>query len=197
MTREELTVLLSSWENLWVVKNNRVDLTPDLPMLMEIALEGRDHESWRAAWVADKLTSRKPDLISPYLGKLVESLPTLAHTGKKRQFLRMISCCPVDPEVAGSLFDHSQQLLFDPREPVAVKAYAMQILFNISEDQQELKPEVAETIGQVMEMYPEPGIQAKCKKLIHRLTRDSSRRGRKSGQNMQSPPISQSGNNGL
>jgi len=29
-----LTVLLSSWENLWVVKNNRVDLTPDLPMLM-------------------------------------------------------------------------------------------------------------------------------------------------------------------
>ncbi len=181
MTKDELTVLLSSWENLWVVKNNRVDLTPDLPMLMEIALEGRDHLSWRAAWVADKLTSRKPDLISPYLGMLVESFPTLAHTGKKRQFLRMISSCPVDPEVAGFLFDHSQQMLFDPREPVAVKAYAMQILFNISEDQQELKPEVVETLRQVMEMYPESGIQARCKNLIRKLIREPSRRGRNSG----------------
>ena len=93
----------------------------------------------------------------------------------------MISSCPVDPEVAGFLFDHSQQMLFDPREPVAVKAYAMQILFNISEDQQELKPEVVETLRQVMEMYPESGIQARCKNLIRKLIREPSRRGRNSG----------------
>lgn len=174
MTKEELLVLLSSWENLWVAKVSQTDLTPYFPLLMEIAMEGDDAVSWRAAWIADKLSFKKPELLLPWSRKLVTLLPGLTHTGKKRQFLRMVTQVPVDQEVAGVLFDYCQERLVDPREPVAVKAYAMQILYHISEDQKELKPEVAETIRQVMEIYPESGIQARCRNLIRKLSREIS-----------------------
>lgn len=171
MTKEELQKLVSSWENLWVVKVNGVDLTPSFPLLMEMALEGNDASGWRASWVADKIAWKNRALLAPYCHRIIDALPVLNHTGKKRQFLRMVTCCKVDPDVAGWLFDYCQGLLFDSGETVAIKAYAMQILYNLSEEQPGLKPEVSETIRQIMEISHEPGIQARCRNLLKRLAR--------------------------
>ena len=55
MTKEELVSLLGSWENLFLLNKISPDPEEYLPLLMEIALEGKDTSSWRAVWVADKI----------------------------------------------------------------------------------------------------------------------------------------------
>ena len=77
MTKEELQKLVSSWENLWVVKVNGVDLTPSFPLLMEMALERNDASGWRASWVADKIAWKNRALLAPYCRRIIDALPAL------------------------------------------------------------------------------------------------------------------------
>ncbi len=176
MTKEELLILLGSWENLRVVRKSQSDLTPFLPRLMEIAMEGNGTVNWRAAWLADRFTFENPELLHPYARKLISNLPTITHSGKKRQFLRLIACIPVDPESAGFLFDYCQKLLFIPDEKTAVKVYAMQILYNISRQEPELKGEVIQTLEQVIDQFSGAGIVASARNTVNRLMKEIHKR---------------------
>jgi len=66
MTKEGLVSLLGSWENLFLLNKISPDPEEYLPLLMEIALEGKDTSSWRAVWVADKIMEQHPEALLPW-----------------------------------------------------------------------------------------------------------------------------------
>ena len=55
------------------------------------------------------------------------------------------------------------------KEPIANRVHAMQILYNISDEEPELKPELLEIIQHEIEYHPTPGIRSRGTKLAKKL----------------------------
>lgn len=176
MTREELLELLDSWENLNFMILEMGNHPELLPLLMEIALDDDGQKSWRAAWMADKIHDRFPDLIHPYLPHIIGKLRTEPSNGKKRQFLKLVSLNTIPRNEYGFLIDYCLDRLTSPSEQPAVRVHAMQILYNISNEQHDLKPEILAVIEHEMEYHPTPGILSRGKKLARKLHHEISNR---------------------
>lgn len=172
MTKEELKVFLENWENMELLFRDPEQCRAHFGLIMETALEGNDRVNWRASWAADKINDFNPGIASGWIGKMVETLPLLRHHGKKRQFLKMISLYPISHEQMSFLFEYCLERLSSTEEDVSVRVYSMQILYNISQIEPDLKNELLQIIEQEMEYRPSPGILTRGRKLASRLKKE-------------------------
>jgi len=169
MTEKDFHKLLESWDYFEIMLqelNARPALLPDF---MKFALYTEHPKSWRALWIADKIFDKHPDRIEPYIPEMIERLQTENHHGKKRHLLKLISQTGVAPEQSGFLVDYCLNVFTSSGEPVANRVHAMQVLYNISETEPELKPELLEIIQQEIEFHPTPGIRSRGSKLVKKL----------------------------
>ena len=168
MEKEEILQLMDSWENLGFL-SREIDRHPEcFDTLMEIALTSNEKGSWRAAWMADKIHDRYPELIRPYLDEMTDSLHNLRDRGKIRHFLKLISMNQIREDHFGFLVDYCLRTL-ESSEPPANRVHAMQVLYNISEVEKELKPELIQIIEQEIEYRPTPGILTRGKRILKML----------------------------
>ena len=114
--------------------------------LVSIYLRNEEPVSRRAVWVVDTVAEKLPDLLEPYLESIVEALPNFEHDGLKRGSLRMLSRSPLPQNHLGELMNMCFDWLVSAKESVAVKIYAMEILYRMSQDEPELKKELADSI---------------------------------------------------
>lgn len=169
MTDKDLLQLLESWDNLELILNELRSNTEHIPALMKLAIYNRHPNSWRAIYVADKLHENNPEIIQPYLNEIVEQLKTEKHHGKKRHFLKLISQNNIEKRFFGFLMDYCLNTFTSGKEPVANRVHALQILYNISENEPDLKPELFAIIQQEIELHPTPGIRSRGNKLLKKL----------------------------
>lgn len=170
MTQRELVELLDSWENINLLIREACSSPKKLGMLIEIALNNPNQKSWRAAYLVDKIHDDFPELVQPYLPEMVRKLKTEKNLSKKRHFLKLISMNEIQEKNIGFLFDFCMETLTS-EEPIAVRVHAMQILYNISEKQPELKPELLAVIQHEMEYHSTAGIISRGKKITRKLER--------------------------
>jgi hypothetical protein len=145
-----------SLTDLLMVENSRrnTDLIADLVFnkpelfdeLVSIYLRNEEPVSRRAVWVVDTVTEKHPELLDPYLESFVNALPSFEHDGLKRVSLRMLSRSPLPQNYLGDLMNICFDWLVSSKESVAVKVYAMEILYRISEVEPDLKKELADSI---------------------------------------------------
>ena len=173
MTKNELTKLLETWETLALIKSHIIGQPDFLPLLMEVALTGTDRQSWRAAWVADKINEQQPGTMAPWIPDLTQELRHLNHPGKKRQFLKLISLYPIAPDDRGFLLEYCLDRLDDPSDPPAVKAHSLEILYRISQDEPVFKKELLQVLEFVLERQDSAGIVARAKRLAGRLRKEA------------------------
>ena len=169
MTKNELVELINSWENLpYLVKE--ITKTPQYyRMLIEIALYSSNQKSWRAAYLVDKINDSNPELLDPFLHEMIVQLKTEKSESKRRHFLKLISMKVVPQSQEGSMFDFCVKTFTTAKQPVAVRVHAMQVLFNISENEPELKPEILAIIEHELENHSSAGILSRGKKLVRKL----------------------------
>ncbi len=172
MEKQDLLDFLDHWENMELLFHDREQAIIHFPVLMEIALSGNGKLNWRASWAADKINTLIPGIAAPWIDKLVDLLPSLCHPGKKRQFLKLISLYPVPADSAGFLFDFCLERLASPAEEISIKAYSMQILYNISEMEPGLKPELLQILEEENEHHTSAGVLSKAKTLMSRLRKE-------------------------
>jgi hypothetical protein len=172
MTKAELIGFLENWENMSLLFDNREQALIHFPMLIEMAMEENERVNWRASWAADKINESIPGIAADWIPKLTEALPGLNHNGKKRQYLKLISLYPISERFESFLFGYCLDKLTSETEDVSVRVYAMQILYNISEKEPELKEELLQIIEQEMEYRPTPGILTRGKKLASLLRKE-------------------------
>ncbi len=169
MDTKEMLSLLDSWENLEMVVHE-LGVRPELfAVLMDVAINSREEKSWRAAWIADKIHDKKPELLKPYINKIIEQLAIEKQTGKKRHFLKLVSINNVPEKHFGFLVDYCLKVLTAEEEPPAVRVHAMQLLYNISEVEPGLKNELLAVLEYQMEYHPSPGIISRGSKLAKKL----------------------------
>ena len=173
-----MTVRNDSLEDLLMVETSRrnTDLVADLilqkhdlfGLLIKIFLKNEDPVSRRAAWVADKVTEKMPELLPSCTGLIIENLAGFSHDGMKRQSLRMLTRADLTPDQMGSLINLCFDWLTNLNESVAVKVYSMDILYRISQSEPDLKQELAESIEwRIGE--EKPGYQSKGRKILKKL----------------------------
>ncbi len=110
--------------------------------LWEICISDKKH-SWRATWLMDKVYDIAPDLIRLYLPQMIELVPSLSNESKLRQYLKLISLEPLPSNISGDFINYCFDALISGTSAIAIKVYAMQILYNFSLQEPDLQNELA------------------------------------------------------
>lgn len=134
-------------------------------------LHAEDPVNRRAAWAIDYITESKPKLLIPKLPQLIEALPSFKHNGLVRHALRMISRVQIPESHVGELVDFCFKILLMKEMDIAPKAFGMDILYRISNQEPDLKSELADTIAYRMDEGT-PGYKAHANKLLQVLYRE-------------------------
>ena len=142
-------------------------------IVWEILMEDRYPVSMRAAWSISILASRNPSRVQSRLPGIVAFLPSAASKGVKRSLLKILTMVPLPAEQTGFLFDFCFGIMESSSAEIAHKAYAMAILYNISEQEPALKPELISLFETCLQ-EESSGIQARGRILLGRLHKDLS-----------------------
>lgn len=111
--------------------------------LVELVLQGEPLLAQRAAWALSHSLDRHPDLIYPHLGSLVQNMcRTDQHPAVRRNTLRALQEVEIPETLWGKVADLCFQYLADPKEPAAIRVFAMTVLWNICRQVPELQTEL-------------------------------------------------------
>lgn len=131
----------------------------------------------RLARVINLVANLHPELIRPHLKELVIKLPTFKTGGLKRCMVKTISerSFDFDENTLGILVNTCFEWVNDPSEEIAIKAYAMEVLYRVSQFHPDIKPELIATIEYLL---PEAssGIKVRGKMYLKKLYKEVGRR---------------------
>jgi hypothetical protein len=139
----------------------------------EIMLEEEDPVSMRAAWSLTVFARRHPYFIGPMAGRILKALQTKSSASVRRCLLSLLTHAELKQEHAGYLFNFCYGIVESPASEIAHKAYAMTILYNISEMETGLKPELVTLFKSKLD-DDSSGIKARSRILLKKLYRDLS-----------------------
>lgn len=140
--------------------------------VMELALRDKYPLSMRAARVIALTTEKNIELIVPHLQDMIDGLDTLRVEGVKRSFLKILAEMPVElnEDMIGLLTDRAFNWLVDPKEAIAIRYYAIDILLKVVKQYPEIKIEFAEALNSILS-NDSVALKTKCRKVINYLNK--------------------------
>jgi hypothetical protein len=114
--------------------------------LISIMLGSDQLISPRAAWVASHCSDMHPWLVQKHLKSMIQNIQNPVHNAVKRNTLRMIRHMEIPENMMGLTADVCFKFLDSAKEPIAVKVFAMDVLFGIIKKFPEMKEELKITI---------------------------------------------------
>lgn len=139
--------------------------------LIEIII-GKDMEmANRAAWVIPSIADKNIDkLIQPHLKTMIEQLNKPVHDAIKRNVVRMLQFTSIPKKLQGITLEYCFQLLNNPKEAVAIRVFAMTVLYNLTLKE----PDLAHELYDCIEMHMEgalPGYKSRGGKILKALSK--------------------------
>lgn len=125
----------------------------------------------RASWTLTKVCDRIPEIIYPYLARIVDSLDKIENESALRSFLRILSLSDLqtlDSHQHGLLTDFCFSSLNSGFSAIAVKAYSMEILYRLTLIYPDIANELATSIRILME-DGSAGITARGRMILRKL----------------------------
>ena len=111
--------------------------------LMQCFLSNEYRLAQRAAWSVSWAAKKNPELIQPYLKDLVEQLPRKdVHDAVIRNSVRILQQIEVPESLHGKLMNCCFGFIESLSTPVAIKAFSLTTLFNLSKFYPEIKNEL-------------------------------------------------------
>ena len=114
------------------------------------------HEEWRtcqrAAWALGMICEKHPELLDKWFGQVLEALKNPKHDAVVRNVIRTLEYMDdYAEEYEGQIYDLCFKYLYDPKYPIAFKAFSMTVCRKIAMKYPELKEELISVIADVME----------------------------------------------
>ena len=132
--------------------------------------------AWHAAWLIDHASEADPTKLEPFVMELIERLPNLTSSSLKRHFTRMLIKQEIPEEKLGQMVDVLLGLL-KPSEAIAVRANALQLLYQITMKEPDLKGELIYVLETMLEEEQSRGILSKGKKILKALRASMTQKG--------------------
>jgi hypothetical protein len=136
--------------------------------LFQLIFSGDKRLAWRSCWIIDIASEEVPDLLTDRLPEIIEGLLTIKNGSLKRHLTRILCRYKIPEEYLGRIVNQSFELL-SPSEPPAVRVFAMQLLFNISQQHPDLKGELISVIEGLLEQVCSAGFINRAGKLLQHL----------------------------
>ena len=112
-------------------------------VLMQCFLSDEYRLAQRAAWSVSWAAKKNPDLIYPYIKELVELLPRKdVHNAVIRNSVRILQQIEIPENLHGELMNYCFMFIESPATPIAIKAFSLTTLFNLSKTYPEIKNEL-------------------------------------------------------
>jgi len=136
--------------------------------LFDLSLKSKDPVAWRAAWVLDGCDEYHPGLASPFLREIIARLSGIISHGVLRSLLRMLCRYDIEEEDQGTLIDRCFSYMVSELYPVAIKVYAMEIIFHHVLIYPELKQEL-ETVIRDQTVNNTAGFMTRGRRILARM----------------------------
>lgn len=138
--------------------------------LIDILLNDEYLVVQRAAWIMSDVAKIHPDLMGEYVPVLIEKLKdTKAHIAVKRNIYRMLQFVALPETVHGDLMNDCFDSLMNPREALAVRAFAMSILARLVETYPEISNELRLIIEDALQHEAAASFKSRAKKVLSQL----------------------------
>jgi len=119
--------------------------------LMSVFFEGEYRLTQRAAWPMNYCAERQPQLIYPYLPRLVARLERDdVHDAVKRNALRLMQFVDVPSGLKGKTYSICVDLIADLSQPVAVKVFAVTVAAKIARSSPDLLKELRLVVKEIL-----------------------------------------------
>ena len=153
---------------------DKIEEDPDIyEQVWKIMQEEEHPVSMRAAWSLTIFAKRHPYFIKPRAEEIFKVIQKTKSSSVKRCLLNLLTYADLPEEQSGHLFDFCFDIIESPSVEIAQKAYAMTILYNISEMEPDLKPELIALFESQMD-DEHGGIIARSRILLKKLYKDLS-----------------------
>lgn len=134
--------------------------------LMKLFFAGEYRIAQRAAWPMSYAVNKHPELIEPYLDKLVGNLNKKGqHNAILRNSVRILQDIEIPKKYHGKLMDTCFNFIESNDTAVAVKAFSLTVLENLSKDYPEIRPELKLIIEERWE-HETPAFQSRARKIL-------------------------------
>lgn len=140
----------------------------DFKELVELFLSKNLRICQSASWPMGVLAANNPDIIKPYLPRILAHLDVAPHDAYKRNTFRFLQFMDVPTKHQGVVYDKCMQALTDTTAPTAIKSFAMTALTNLVMKIPELKEELMDVIYEQIP-YGTGGFINRAKKELKRL----------------------------
>ena len=137
--------------------------------LMKLFFNGEYRISQRAAWPMSYAVRKHPSLIEPYLNKLINNLGKKGqHDAITRNSTRILQDIDVPKKYHGKLMDTCFNFIESNDTAVAIKAFSLTILQNLSKYYPEIGPELKLIIEERWE-HETAAFQSRARKILKSL----------------------------
>jgi hypothetical protein len=123
----------------------------------------------RATQVISDISDEYPELLKPYLSKMVDHLEHGSIDAVRRNTMRIFQFCDVPEEKEGELFEKGIEFLKSAEAPIAIKAFSMTALRRICEKYPELADELIPHIEILVEENASTGLVNRGEKELAKL----------------------------
>lgn len=140
--------------------------------LMALLLQGDDKVMQRSAWIARQVAVQRPDWIEPYLRELLFCCKKQVHPAVKRNVMGILQHLTLPEELQGMAATLCFDFIITPGLPVAIKVFAMTVLYNIAMEQPDMRHELKVVIEEQME-YEKPAFKSRGVKILKKLSKQN------------------------
>ncbi len=138
--------------------------------LINIFLNDEYRVVQRTAWIVSEVATLNPAGVNPYVPVLVEKLKEeQAHIAVKRNVYRVLQFLELPEAIHGDLMNSCFDSLINPKEALAVRAFAMSILARMVKDYPEISNELALVIDDALQHEAAPSFKSRAKKVLKQL----------------------------
>ncbi len=142
-----------------------------LDKFVEFSFSDDQKLAFHASWILTKASDKSPEILYPYLPRIIDSLQSIKNESTLRSFLRILAFS--DPagfstKHQGLLADICFKLMNSAFSAIAIKAYSMEILYRLTIIYPELATELALSLGSLMDM-DSAGIKARARMILKKL----------------------------
>lgn len=121
----------------WAIENHE-----SIDLLIDMVLSHKDKLAMRASWVLEKLSEKFPDILRERINEIIDVLNEIPESGTRRTIAKVLMYHTIPEDYEGQMLDFCITMLERPKEPVAVKANCMTIIFNLLPKYPDLKNEI-------------------------------------------------------
>ncbi|HKR03372.1 MAG TPA: hypothetical protein VJY62_01950 [Bacteroidia bacterium] len=136
--------------------------------LMDLFFNDEYRVVQRSAWAVNMCAENHPELIKPYLEKMIDYLQKPVHDAVRRNTVRILQFIDIPKNLTGKVASVCFDLLQSKKEPVAVKVFSMTVLAKICTGATELKNELRLIIEQQLP-YSTAGFQSRAKRILKEI----------------------------